>query len=261
MPKHIPLPCSPENCGELFPKCGTANTYSRLKCRCDACSLAKRQISDRHYAKNKTEIIARSRQWQKKNPERVKEGKRRRRQEDPEKHRAADKRQRERNPEKVAESYRKYYYANQEARRQQRIEYYYKNRDVTLEKMREAYALNPEVHREKSRRWRELNPEKAAETDARWHRANIAKVLEKNRRRHARKKAATVVPHTVEQLAQRMAYYGNRCYLNLDGCAGHFEHIEHVKPISKGGAHMLCNLRPSCANCNLRKSAKWPFNI
>jgi hypothetical protein len=24
------------------------------------------------------------------------------------------------------------------------------------------------------------------------------------------------------------------------------------------GAHLLCNLRPSCKLCNLRKKARWP---
>ncbi|WP_443079021.1 HNH endonuclease [Streptosporangium sp. NBC_01495] len=35
---------------------------------------------------------------------------------------------------------------------------------------------------------------------------------------------------------------------------------DHYKPISKGGHHVVDNLRPACAACNLRKSATWPIS-
>lgn len=74
------------------------------------------------------------------------------------------------------------------------------------------------------------------------------------RRKHA--KECSAIPFTLEQLQQRMAYYGNKCWICK---VAPFEHVDHVKPLSKGGAHALCNLRPACATCNLRKRAKWPF--
>lgn len=37
------------------------------------------------------------------------------------------------------------------------------------------------------------------------------------------------------------------------------KHIDHYIPISKGGKHTLSNLVVSCANCNLKKSAKDPI--
>ena len=54
-------------------------------------------------------------------------------------------------------------------------------------------------------------------------------------------------------LSARMAAFGNQCWM----CGGDFEHIDHVKPLSKGGPHILSNLRPACAHCNLSKSNKW----
>ncbi|MBT2266408.1 HNH endonuclease [Rhodococcus erythropolis] len=42
-------------------------------------------------------------------------------------------------------------------------------------------------------------------------------------------------------------------------CGGPYQHLDHVKPLSAGGPHMLSNLRPSCADCNLSKGAKWPL--
>jgi 5-methylcytosine-specific restriction endonuclease McrA len=35
--------------------------------------------------------------------------------------------------------------------------------------------------------------------------------------------------------------------------------VDHYKPLSKGGLHVLANLRPVCADCNLRKSGRWLF--
>ncbi|MEU1210780.1 HNH endonuclease signature motif containing protein [Nocardia sp. NPDC005825] len=41
-------------------------------------------------------------------------------------------------------------------------------------------------------------------------------------------------------------------------CGGEFEHIEHMVPLSRDGSpgHVLGNLAPSCARCNLGKDRK-----
>lgn len=59
-----------------------------------------------------------------------------------------------------------------------------------------------------------------------------------------------------ELLAQKLAYYGGKCWICRDRV---HQHWDHVKPIAKGGAHILANLRPACARCNMRKSDTWPF--
>lgn len=72
----------------------------------------------------------------------------------------------------------------------------------------------------------------------------------------ARKRSAVTIPFTSEQLAQRVTYYGDRCWL----CGTpEWTDIDHVKPLAKGGPHMLSNLRPACASCNGAKSDKWPL--
>lgn len=65
--------------------------------------------------------------------------------------------------------------------------------------------------------------------------------------------ASLTVAFSPEAMQARMDYYGNRCWM----CGGAFQHIDHVKPVSKGGPHMLANLRPACGPCNRSKSAKW----
>lgn len=72
--------------------------------------------------------------------------------------------------------------------------------------------------------------------------------------RRAQKKLSLHLRFTDVQLAQRMAMFAG-CWM----CGGPFEHIDHVKPLAAGGPHILANLRPACAPCNLSKGSQWPL--
>ncbi|MFE3409423.1 HNH endonuclease [Streptomyces mirabilis] len=47
-------------------------------------------------------------------------------------------------------------------------------------------------------------------------------------------------------------------------CDAPAEHLDHVKPISKGGRDVLSNVVPACAGCNLAKAsltlAQWALS-
>jgi 5-methylcytosine-specific restriction endonuclease McrA len=166
------------------------------------------------------------------------------------------------NRERIDARHRAYAAENREAMRQYSRQWFARNPEYR----RAYYAANPEAGRERTRRWRENNPEAydAAYKRARErasaspiHRENVRQAAQ---RRRARKVAAPTVPFTSEQWAQKVAYWGGRCYLRIPGiCTGGADHAEHVKPLSKGGAHMLANLRPACEPCNRRKWNQWPF--
>jgi 5-methylcytosine-specific restriction endonuclease McrA len=64
---------------------------------------------------------------------------------------------------------------------------------------------------------------------------------------------ALKIDHTLEQFNQRMSMWGNRCWM----CGGPFECLDHVKPLSRGGADCLANYRPACRSCNCSKGARW----
>ena len=64
---------------------------------------------------------------------------------------------------------------------------------------------------------------------------------------------------TTATLQDRLAYYGGRCWVCGVDTADAGLHWDHVKPISKGGADALCNLRPTCPSCNLAKGNTWPY--
>lgn len=61
---------------------------------------------------------------------------------------------------------------------------------------------------------------------------------------------------TRAQIQARRDYFGNACWM----CGGPSEHMDHVKPIARGGLNLASNLRPACAKCNGLKSDLWPFD-
>lgn len=100
------------------------------------------------------------------------------------------------------------------------------------------------IRAESKRQWRARNKERTR-----------AASIRNGGKRRARLKGASAVPFTAEQLAQKMSYYGNRCFF----CSAPAVEVDHFKPLSKGGAHILSNLRPICKECNCKKSNKWPI--
>ena len=55
-----------------------------------------------------------------------------------------------------------------------------------------------------------------------------------------------------------LARDGHRCQIGLPGCTRVAEHVDHIVPISEGGARLdPSNLRAACGRCNLaRKSGR-----
>lgn len=76
---------------------------------------------------------------------------------------------------------------------------------------------------------------------------------ERNRRQKALRRSLVVVPISAASLAAKVSYWGDRCWM----CHGPASSLDHVKPISRGGLHLLSNMRPACVSCNSRKNARW----
>ena len=116
------------------------------------------------------------------------------------------------------------------------------------------------VMREQLRHWREHPGDRAAH-DRRWAQASwwleyqIKPDLrlyhrEKSKRRKAQDRGQTPVQIPVAALRQRFNEFGNCCAY----CGGGGDmQIEHLEPISKGGAHDIGNIVPACASCNTNK--------
>lgn len=75
---------------------------------------------------------------------------------------------------------------------------------------------------------------------------------EKAKRRKAANRGQTPVQITVAAISARFALFGNCCaYCGISGDM----QIEHVVPISQGGAHDAMNIVPACQSCNYSKRA------
>jgi 5-methylcytosine-specific restriction endonuclease McrA len=134
---------------------------------------------------------------------------------------------------------------------------YLANVDFYKAKSRARYRANPDDWKAKALAWQRANPEKRKVINAAWQQRNLhGFVREATRRRYARRKGAVAIVFTKAQLEQRMAYWGDCCWC----CGGPRQAVDHVKPLSRGGAHMLCNLRPVCWSCNSSKSDAWPVD-
>lgn len=118
---------------------------------------------------------------------------------------------------------------------------YYRGRAGRCARCRRAYNAAPE-RRARRRIWAQKNAD---------YMRDYARSYASLRR--LRTFAAVNIPFTKEQLDSRMQFFGSRCWM----CRGEFEHIDHVKPLSKGGPHILANMRPACGSCNRSKSANW----
>lgn len=125
---------------------------------------------------------------------------------------------------------------------------------VWRERKRADYQRNPAKAKAAAKEYRRLHPEKVKAWLAAYARRHPEKVTERALRHNARKREASIVPFTREQLEQKLAMWGAECWM----CGLPAKQIDHVKPLAKGGPHILANLRPACGRCNVRKAAHWP---
>ncbi len=126
---------------------------------------------------------------------------------------------------------------------------------VWRERKRAHYHSDPATHKAKVEAYRLRNRAKVRAWQKAYALRHPEKSGERAMRHQARKRGLAIVPFSKAQLEQKIAYWENCCWM----CGLAWNHIDHVKPLAKGGAHVLANLRPACKKCNTRKSAKWPY--
>lgn len=91
-----------------------------------------------------------------------------------------------------------------------------------------------------------------------WKQANRDKVRASNAKRKALKRGSPVNTLTAQQWTAIKAHFGHACVY----CGRKMAHltIDHIVPISHGGAHTLQNVVPACQSCNSKKHAGPPLN-
>lgn len=144
---------------------------------------------------------------------------------------------------------------------------------------REKYADNPQEKIAKTRQYHLDHPEWSKERLRAHHVANReeraerarergkdpevrAKRREATRRSEQRRRAVKAKSHadliSADDYQLRLDEFGGCCYI-CEQKVGADLHWDHHRPLARGGDHVIDNLYPTCASCNVRKSACWPF--
>ena len=139
-------------------------------------------------------------------------------------------------PEAVKEIARRSYKRNSEAVKERAREYYYAHTEMYRANGKAWAAENKERIREYHRVYRTLNPEKV-------------RIKERNHK-HSRRTNSAASEVTPQKWQNRLAEFGHRCAYCLSSVVLEMEHID---PVSRGGAHLMSNLVPACGPCNRSK--------
>lgn len=163
----------------------------------------------------------------------------------------------ERNRDRVIEAQRKYRKENAVAISYKDRARYRRDKDRRLAWQKAYYEANkPTIHAYQAKH-RDEHRETHNALQRRWRQKNLQHVRAYHRLANHRYRALKSLDGVTASLAEgRVAYYGGKCWICREAP---YEELDHVKPLSKGGPHMLSNLRPACRACNRRKSSKWPF--
>ena len=170
-----------------------------------------------------------------------------------------------------------YRYRNPEAVKRSEIRQRTENRERLLERKREHRLRHLEKERERSREYGRENRASVYEQQSAWREANRDKVNAHCREwrrknperskailaasRHKRRLACSGATVTGPELAEWMKRAPKHCYWCECKLTIRTMSIDHYVPLSKGGAHALSNLVPSCLSCNKKKNAKDPLKF
>lgn len=171
-----------------------------------------------------------------------------------EKANAASRASKAKQQEKRKQYGRDYYQKNKDEIRAKQVAYYAENRDMVLARAAQARKANPDLRRLSSMRWARANAEYLKAKGERYRTVNpdVGKRSEAKRRALKRgRDAFSVTSRDIRRLEIR--FEGRCAYCKSTLAPGY--HLDHVVPLSRGGAHSIGNLVPACQPCNNRKAA------
>lgn len=136
-------------------------------------------------------------------------------------------------------------------------EYRINNADKLKESKRRYYQENKDYIIKSNKDRLEKNRERYLARKRAYNKTKIAKMSCKNTKmkRRAVFKRGDVTTSQLNNLISTT----KKCYWCNTSLKGIIAHVDHYKPISKGGEHTLSNLVMSCPHCNHTKSNKDPY--
>lgn len=136
------------------------------------------------------------------------------------------------------------------------IKRYTKDPQKYISKSTQFSKDNPEKVSVWNKTWRTKNPEKHADNTKNWYRTPKGRAHNRHKEglRRARKKSNTPELSAQEKARIKSLYIYAQM---LSEHSGVQYHVDHIKPISKGGTHEFKNLQVITAKENLTKGAKY----
>lgn len=132
---------------------------------------------------------------------------------------------------------------------------------------------NAESNRARAAAWQKANPERYKENMRRSHQKNKHERVVKAamwKAAHPEKRKASAIDYThrrrarmaggdIEGCSALIARWKGQIRFSCLLCGGRFltkgfMHVDHIRPLAKGGAHVPENLQRLCKGCNLSKS-------
>ena len=134
---------------------------------------------------------------------------------------------------------------------------YYESHKAQVKSYQKRYRqANRERRSSQQKEWRARNPVRVRAVNGAWRKAHPEAVLAMEVQSRVRRRGVPGYASAAQRKA-RWDYYGGKCYI----CGTEAEAMDHVKPLSRGGCNLPCNLRPICTSCNSRKHNKWPYDF
>ena len=135
---------------------------------------------------------------------------------------------------------------------------YQENRSAVAEKAKQYYANNKEKVIARVTVYRESNIESIRAAGRRYYQENIDLRRVSNHRMRAQRDKSEGV-HTKADIINLKAKQKNTCACCRKKLTAY--HIDHIKPLSKGGSDWPENIQLLCPRCNQRKSNKDPIEF
>lgn len=145
----------------------------------------------------------------------------------------------EENPERLKAAGAKYRQTHKQKTKDRHFLYYSEHKAERQAYDAAYWALHREEHNAYLKQWRANHPSEAATY---------------TETRRARKVHAPACDFTPKQWEELKATYKGRCAY----CGRKMKRLtqDHIIPLSKGGAHTVNNIIPSCQSCNSRKATR-----
>lgn len=119
---------------------------------------------------------------------------------------------------------------------------------------------NKEAKRAYDKQYAIVNSAKKVERAREWIRANPEARAAISLSYDGRRRSQKAQGDSTAAIREWISAAKKVCYWCRAKCADEF-HVDHYQPLSKGGEHRISNLVIACPRCNLRKSAKDPYEF